>query len=92
MTIPNAAYAVAKAARAKLEAELTAASRQLNAIPGVGSGPMGLTPDAVKFAPEYRQARAAYEAARATLNELNRFINRTFAKEIRAERRARRTA
>lgn len=40
-----------------------AASAALKAIPGVGSGPMGLTPEHIRLSPEYRAAKTAYDRA-----------------------------
>jgi hypothetical protein len=54
----------AKARQAELIAVCTETSRAWKAVPGAGTGPMGLTPDAVKFGPEYRAARRAYETCR----------------------------
>lgn len=51
-------YAEAKDARDQLDQLRRRACANLAAIPGVGSGPMGLTPDAVKFSPAYRAAKA----------------------------------
>jgi len=63
--------AVIEAARAALEAEHKAAGAALRAIPGIGSGRMGLTPDHVKASPDYRAARAAYDRAFAALRRFN---------------------
>lgn len=86
----NARFAIACAARAQLEREAAAASAAWRAIPGVGSGAMGLTPDAVKFSPEYRAARTAYESAAGRLARLNKAMAREFKAELREERKARR--
>ena len=66
--------------RATLEREYLEASRALKAIPGVGSGPMGLTPDDVKARPEYREAKLASCRAFAAL----RSFNAHYAKQLRA--------
>jgi hypothetical protein len=50
---------------------------------------MNLTPDSVKATPEYRAARAAMESAFAKLRAVNAAFQRTYSKEIRAERRNR---
>lgn len=83
------AYHIAKAAQAALMVETKNASKTLRAIPGVGSGAMGLTPDAVRLSPEYRAAKAAFDAAFARERAFNGRYVKQFAKEIRAERRAR---
>jgi len=83
------AYDTFKQAQALLEANVTATAIALRAIPGAGSGSMGLTPDAVKASPEYRSAKAAYDAAFHALREFNgKWVN-VFAAEIKAERAAR---
>lgn len=51
---------------------------------GTGSGPMGLTPDHIKFSPEYRKARSTSE----TLKEIERKFNSTAAKRFKKEIRA----
>jgi hypothetical protein len=51
-------------------------SKALRAIPGIGGGPMGLTPDSVKNSPEYKAARAAWTKAWNELRAFNQFINR----------------
>lgn len=76
--------------RAAWDANAKAASDALNAIPGIGSGPMGLTPDAVKRSPEYGRARRDYDKAADAQRNLTRWIVRTYPKEARAEAQARR--
>lgn len=85
----NSAYIVAKAAKAQIEERVTRTSKILRAIPGVGSGPMGLTPDAVRASPEYRIAKAEFDAAFAALQTFNQRFHKAFATEIKAERCAR---
>jgi len=82
-------YTEAKKIKAELEAALDVASKTLNAIPGVGSGAMGLTPDAVKFSTEYRVAKTAYEKAFKNMRAFNGWFTKTFKKEYLAERRER---
>lgn len=82
-------YATFKATVAELERAERAAAARLRAIPGTGSGPMGLTPDAVKFSPEWQAARAAHAAAFARLQDFNRAHVKRFRKEASAERAAR---
>lgn len=80
-------YEAAKARIAEIEANVKAASAALQAFP---RGPNGLTPDAVKFSPEFKAARHAYEVAADQLRGANESFVRQFRKEIRAERRNRR--
>ncbi len=58
------------------EAAWREAGKAMKAIPGIGSGPMGLTPDHVKFSPAYRAAKAASDAAFAKLRKLNAIRNK----------------
>lgn len=84
-----ATYSEAKAARAAIESELMRFGAILESFP---KGPMGLTPDAVKASPEYRTARASYDAAFRRLQNTNAHFIKAFAMEIRADRRSRRNA
>lgn len=79
-------YAIARAVGAQLEAEHKRASAALKALPGVGTGPMGLTPDAVKFSPEYRTLKAAADAAREAVRRHNGMMVKRYAREMRQER------
>ena len=94
MTGPERAaeYAAFKAARHLLELELAAASSAWRAIAGVGSGPLGLTPDSVKCSPEYAAAARRYRAAHMALRDLNGRNVRRFARELAADRAAARQA
>lgn len=87
---PHVTYAMARQIRDKIQADAHAAGARLRAIPGVGSGQLGLTPDAVKSTREYQSARAAWESAFATLRAFNAEYCQRFKREIRAEQRARR--
>lgn len=80
-------YEEAKAARDAIEARLKAASDTLKAIPGIGSGPMGLTPDHIKSSPEYREANRAYLAIHHELRRFNSAFTKQYRREIAAERR-----
>lgn len=83
-------YAEAKVARDQLVERHSLASAQLKAIPGVGSGPMGLTPDAVKFSPAYRAAKAEMDRLFIALRAANAFIAKHHRKEADADRKDRR--
>lgn len=85
---PHVTYAMARQIRDKIQADADAAGARLRAIPGVGSGQLGLTPDAVKSTREYQSARAAWESAFATLRAFNAEYCQRFKREIRAERDA----
>lgn len=83
-------YALAKIVYEEFERQQKEASAALRAIPGVGSGPMGLTPDAVKFSPEYRAAKARCDAVAKAAKPFFLNFAKQYKKEIIAERDARR--
>lgn len=85
-------YAVFKTVAAELTHEMEAASAILHAIPGVGSGTTGLTPDTIKATSEYKNARRALDAAVRALQDFNGKYAKHFSKEIRADISAQRLA
>ena len=64
------------ALRDRAQANVTAASAGLKAFAHLRA-PNGLTPDAVKFSPEYRAAKSAYDQAFARLRAVNAAIRTT---------------
>jgi len=80
-------FDIAKEYKKQLEKAEKEASDTLNAIDGISSGPMGLTPDSIKSNPEYQKAKQAYELAFNTLRNFNGWYCKQFKKEIREERR-----
>jgi hypothetical protein len=85
-----ASFEAAKAHASELDAACKAASDRVKAIPGVGSGPMGLTPDAVRYDPDYRDAKRDYDGAFARVREFYSWYTKAFTAELRAEREAKR--
>ena len=85
-------YEISKVVKQQLEAETQAAIDKLNAIRGNERGPMGLTPDHIKFSPEYQQANAEFEKAFQVQRKFNAKFSRQYKNEIRAEYRDRRTS
>jgi hypothetical protein len=79
-------FAKAKATHDRLNAEVVRTEEVLKTFPTCA---MGLTPDAVKFSPEFRNAKQAFNAAFARLRAFNAVFTKTFAKELCAERRER---
>ncbi len=79
-------YEEFKAKRAELDSEVAAASAALQLFP---RSAIGLTPDAVKFSPEYRKAKARYSDAARNLRNFNTRHLSQFRVEARAERDAR---
>ena len=55
-------------------------------------GPMGLTPDAIKFSPEYQKAWKRERRAFSVMREFNAQYSRVFKRELREERNAKRKA
>ena len=78
-------YEEAKRIRDEIEGEGRKVGAILSAFP---KGPMNLTPDAVKAAPEWREAKDRSEALFRKLRRFNTWFVKAYAKEIRAERRA----
>lgn len=68
------------------------AAARLRAVPGIGAGPMGLTPDSVKAGPAYREARAYHAAAFERLRALNGLAARHYRPQCRAAAIASRAA
>jgi hypothetical protein len=85
-----ASFEAAKAHASELDAACKAACDRVNAIPGVGSSHMGLTPDAIKFSPEYRDAKVRADNAFARVRDFNAWYTKAFTAELRAEREAKR--
>lgn len=54
--------------------------------------PNGLTPDSVKFSPEFKTAKAAFNSAFAASRAFHGTYNKKFKKELIAERDAKRQA
>lgn len=55
-------------------------------------GPMGLTPDAIKFNLEYQKAWKQERQAFSAMREFNTQFTRVFKRELREERNAKRKA
>ena len=79
----------AKQLKSQIETEIAGLSAKLAGFP---TGAMGLTPDAVKFSPEFRAAKSAFDAAFARLRQFNAFYLKAFRKEVKADRAQRRGA
>ena len=73
-----------------LEWQHEAATNDLKAISGNVRGPMGLTPDTIKRTPEWKAAYSKERSAFNAMRNFNMYIARTFKKELRAEREAKR--
>ena len=78
-------YLEARKLQQALALDVERFSAKVRAFPA--DGPMGLVSDAVRATPEYRAAKADYAAAFEKLRGFNAWFVKTFAKEIREERR-----
>ena len=67
------------------ERKTNATSHILKAIHGLGSGPLGLTPDAVKLSDEYRQAKRDFDAAFQAERKFNRDFLKLHKKQYAAQ-------
>ena len=76
-------YETAKMHQARIYSELEQRSAALQRFP---RAPNGLTPDAVKFSPEYREAKRAYDIAFQSMRDFNEHFTRMYKTEIRQER------
>lgn len=50
-------------------------------------GPMGLTPDHIKYSPSFQLDKFAFDEAHENLRNFNTFLLKNFKKELREERR-----
>lgn len=83
-------FAIAKTTASLLNSDYDSAIRNLKTIPGVGSGPMGLTPDDVRARPDYRIAKEAMDKAFAELRAFNAVYVKRYKKELAQERKLKR--
>jgi|11_taG_2_1085331.scaffolds.fasta_scaffold114249_2 hypothetical protein len=71
-----------------LEADAKKWSYRMKEIRGGATGPMGLTPDVIKFSPEYQNAKRCYNAFHNGVRKLNTFAPKAYLKRRASERRA----
>ena len=74
--------------RDAFDAQMRAASQALRAVDGVGSGAMGLTPDAVKASAAYQEAKRRFDWDFDNLQKFNAWYVKAFKRELTAQRRA----
>ena len=67
----------------KFDTEISRLSKILNSYP---SNSMGLTPDSVKFSPQYQSDTNNYNKVAKQYREFNKFFMKTFKKEYAAHR------
>lgn len=63
------------------------AAKALRAIPGIGSGCMGLTPDSVKVGADYQDAKRRFEWDFDNLRKFNAWYVKAFKRELAQMRR-----
>jgi hypothetical protein len=77
-------YPEAKKLKEAHEAKVTQAGAALKGYP---KNAMGMTPDAVKFSPDYKAKKQAYDSAFSALRDVNSTFLKKFSKEYKAEKR-----
>ena len=80
-------YEIYIASITSLEKSADKASEKLRALKGDAVGPMGLTPDSIKFSPEYQEALKAYNTLHNGIRKINSMVPKSFFKKRRDERR-----
>ncbi len=70
--------------RNEIETQVAVASANLKSFP---RGPNGLTPDAIKFSPEYRKVKNEFDVAFRKLRAINTMINKSENSARNAQRR-----
>ena len=83
-------YEEAKKHKAFLEEKTIHHSRELNKLPGINSGSMGMTPENIKQSPEYKLHKQGYATAHEQLRKFNQTFTKQFKKEYADERAAKR--
>lgn len=74
-------FTEAKQKQDDLQNKVTELSEVLSNFP---KGPMGLTPDDVKYSSEFKAAKQAFDKAFKDSQEYNKVFTKQFKKEIRA--------
>lgn len=85
-------YVTDKAYKDALERDYAEASARLKALPCIGEGRLGLTPDWVKRTDEYRHAKMLLDGAFKRLCGFNSYFIGRWAKEYKADLLAQRQA
>lgn len=86
-TKQSMSYEEAKTYQDTLDKQYRLASQALRAFPK--TGPFGLTTDAVKAMPAFKEAKSAYDTAFKKLQTFNTWYVKQFKTEIALERRKR---
>jgi hypothetical protein len=74
-----------------LEADATKWSDKLQALKGSTPHPMGLTPDHIKFSPEFQEAKKCYSVFHNGIRKLNGLVPKAYLKRRASERWALKT-
>ena len=67
-------------------------TKRLKEIKGSESGPMGLTPNHIKFSPEYQESLKAYNRVHNSIRQLNSLVPKEYLKRRATERCASKVA
>jgi hypothetical protein len=71
-----------------LETDAKKWSDKLQSLKGSTKQSMGFTPDHIKFSPEFKEARKAYNAFHNGIRKLNSLAPKAYLKRRASERRA----
>ncbi len=71
-----------------LEADAKKFSNKMRSLKGSSSCHMGLTPDEIKFSPEFQKAKKGYDAFHNGIRKLNSLAPKAYLKRRSSERRA----
>ena len=71
-----------------LEKHVDNCEANLKRVAGDEKGPMGLTPDHIKFSKEYQQAKRAFDIAFDGVRRLNKITPKAYFKQRQKERRS----
>jgi len=70
-----------------LEADAKKFSNKMQSLKGSSSCHMGLTPDEIKFSPEFQEAKKGYKAFHNGIRRINKLAPKEFLRRRATERR-----
>lgn len=83
-------YTEAKAIQEAANAACQVASVALSSVEGLSSGPMGLTPLAVRMSPEYITAKAEFDRTFAHMRKINQWFCKEYKREYAQDNKEKR--
>ncbi len=81
-------YEIYIASITSLEADARKCSDKMRSLKGSTKQSMGLTPDSIKFSPEFKEARKAYNVFHNGIRKLNGLAPKAYLKRRSTDRRA----